>query len=169
MVKTESKSSAKKTKSQGRHSNGSSLNCGIALFPKSAQLFGIRTAVRLKTRDYFGSLEDSEKALDLMLPEVDANKATRAAIRCRRAMALQCLERNVDALIELEIAGKLLPKKEEKKSRKNKKGDKEAKEEKPVYKDKEGNTVFHSDGRPMEIGPNGEAQAPPPHLCAPIT
>ena len=89
------------------------LNCGIELFPKSAQLYSNRTAVRLKKKDYFGSLEDSEKALDLMLPEVDANKASRAAIRCRRAMALQCLERNVDALIELEIAGKLLPEKEE--------------------------------------------------------
>jgi hypothetical protein len=53
-------------------------------------------------------------------------------------------------------------KKDEKKSRKNKKGEKEAKEEKPVYKDKEGNIVYHTDGRPMEIGPNGEPVAPPP-------
>lgn len=56
------------------------------------------------------------------------------------------------------------PKKEEekKKSRKTKKGEKEVKEEKPVYRDKEGNIVYHTDGRPMEIGPNGEAVAPPP-------
>lgn len=56
------------------------------------------------------------------------------------------------------------PKKDEKekKTRKNKKGDKDAKEEKPVYKDKEGNVVYHTDGRPMEIGPNGEPVAPPP-------
>lgn len=56
------------------------------------------------------------------------------------------------------------PKKEEekKKTKKNKKGEKEPKEEKPVYKDKEGNVVYAPDGRPMEIGPNGEAVAPPP-------
>ena len=61
-------------------------------------------------------------------------------------------------------AGDEPPKKEEekKKSKKTKKGDKEPKEEKPVYKDKEGNIVYHTDGRPMEIGPNGEAVAPPP-------
>ncbi len=53
-------------------------------------------------------------------------------------------------------------KKDEKKSRKTKKGEKEPKEEKPVYKDKEGNIVYHTDGRPMEIGPNGEPVAPPP-------
>ena len=80
------------------------LNCGIELFPNSAQLNSNRMAVRLTTRDYFGSLEDSEKALDLMLPE--------AEIRCRRAMALQSLERNVDALKEFKIAGKLLPENE---------------------------------------------------------
>lgn len=56
------------------------------------------------------------------------------------------------------------PKKEEekKKTKKTKKGEKEPKEEKPVYKDKEGNIVYAPDGRPMEIGPNGEAVAPPP-------
>ena len=56
------------------------------------------------------------------------------------------------------------PKKEEKekKSKRKGKGEKEVKEEKPVYRDKEGNVVYHTDGRPMEIGPNGEAVAPPP-------
>ena len=69
------------------------------MFPKSAKLYSNRTVVRLKTRDYFGSLEDSEKTLDLILPEVDANKATRAAIRCRRAMALQFQKRKRFKLI----------------------------------------------------------------------
>ena len=85
------------------------LNCGIELFPKSSQLFSNRAAVRLKTGNLFGSLEDSEKALDLLLPEVEKNKSSRAAVRCRRALALQKLGKDVEALIELEIAGKLLP------------------------------------------------------------
>jgi hypothetical protein len=47
---------------------------GIELFPKSAQLYSNRTAVRLKTRDFCGYLEDFEKTPDLILPEGDANK-----------------------------------------------------------------------------------------------
>jgi hypothetical protein len=54
-------------------------------------------------------------------------------------------------------------KKEEKKSRgKKNKEDKEKKEEKPYAKDKDGNILYAPDGRPMEIGPDGQPVAPPP-------
>ena len=88
------------------------LTCGIDIFPNSAKLYNNRTAVRLKTGNLIGCLEDSEKALDLMLPEVDANKSSRAAVRCRRAMALQALGEDVKALMELQIAEQILPENE---------------------------------------------------------
>ena len=43
------------------------------------------------------------------MPEVEDNKKARAAVRCRRSFALQRLEREVEALLELEEAAKLLP------------------------------------------------------------
>ena len=85
------------------------LSHGIELFPKSSQLYCNRVAVRLKCGKYLDSLLDSEKALDLLMPEVESNKKSRAAVRCRRAYALQSLEREVEALLELEEAAKLLP------------------------------------------------------------
>ena len=85
------------------------LNHGIELFPKSAQLLNNRIAVRLKLEKYFEALCDSQHALDLMIPEVEANRKSRASVRCRRAFALQQLEREVEALIELEEAAKLMP------------------------------------------------------------
>ena len=85
------------------------LNHGIELFPKSSQLYCNRVAVRLKCGKYLDSLLDSERALDLLVPEVESNKKSRAAVRCRRAFALQSLEREVEALLELEEAAKLLP------------------------------------------------------------
>ena len=85
------------------------LNHGIELFPKSAQLLNYRIAVRLKMEKYFEALSDSQHALDLMIPEVEANRKSRASVRCRRAFALQQLEREVEALIELEEAAKLMP------------------------------------------------------------
>ena len=85
------------------------LNHGIELFPKSAQLLNNRVAVRLKLEKYFEALSDSQQALDLMIPEVEANRKSRASVRCRRAWALQHLEREVEALMELEEAAKLMP------------------------------------------------------------
>lgn len=85
------------------------LNHGIELFPKSSQLLNNRIAVRLKLDKFVEALGDSEKALDLMLPEVESNRKSRAAVRCRRSFALQKLERDVEALIELEEAAKLMP------------------------------------------------------------
>ena len=85
------------------------LNHGIELFPKSAQLLNNRIAVRLKLEKYLEALGDSQHALDLMIPEVEANRKSRASVRCRRAFALQQLEREVEALIEMEEAAKLMP------------------------------------------------------------
>ena len=85
------------------------LNHGIELFPKSAQLLNNRIAVRLKLEKYLEALGDSQHALDLMIPEVEANRKSRASVRCRRAFALQQLEREVEALIEMEEAVKLMP------------------------------------------------------------
>ena len=53
------------------------------------------------------------------------------------------------------------PKKEEKKT-KGKKNKEEKKEEKPYARDTEGNILLAPDGRPMEIGPDGQPVAPPP-------
>ena len=58
---------------------------------------------------YYEALMDSQACLDLMIPEVDANRKSRAAVRCRRAFALRQLDRDVEALVELEEAVKLLP------------------------------------------------------------
>ena len=85
------------------------LNHGIELFPSSAQLMNNRVAVRLKLGKFLEALVDSDKCLDLMLPEVEDNRKSRAAVRCRRAFALQKLENHVEALIELEEAAKLMP------------------------------------------------------------
>ena len=85
------------------------LSHGVELFPKSCQLVTNRVAVRLKSGKYLEALLDSERALDLLTPEVEDNKRSRAAVRCRRAFALQCLEREVEALVELEEAARLLP------------------------------------------------------------
>ena len=63
----------------------------------------------MKLEKYFEALNDSEKALELMVPEVESNRKSRAAVRCRRAFALQHLEQDVEALIELEEASKILP------------------------------------------------------------
>ena len=68
-----------------------------------------RVAVRLKLAKWVEALGDSERALELMVPEVEANRRSRAAVRCRRAFALQHLDREVEALIELEAAASLLP------------------------------------------------------------
>ena len=85
------------------------LTHGIELFPKSSQLLNNRIAVRLRLEKYFEALMDSEKSLELMIPEVEGNKKARAAVRCRRAFALRHLDRDVEALIELEEAVKICP------------------------------------------------------------
>ena len=85
------------------------LSHGIELFPSSSQLYCNRVAVRLKLHKYLEALLDSERALDLLMPEVEDNRKSRAAVRCRRSFALQCLEREVEALLELEEAARLLP------------------------------------------------------------
>ena len=46
------------------------LNCGLQLFPRSGALHSKRTAVRLARGEWQGALQDSQAALDLMLPEV---------------------------------------------------------------------------------------------------
>ena len=103
-------------------------------------------------------MEDSEKALDLLLPEVETNKSSRAAVRCRRALALQKLGKDVEALIELEIAGKLLPDNEKiqsdieslrscinsRKTEKSEEEDGEEEEEEEEEEKKEGNNMAQS-------------------------
>ena len=57
------------------------LHHGLQLFPQSAQLLNARAAVHLRTQNWAAGLQDSQAALDLLLPEVEDNRLARAAAR----------------------------------------------------------------------------------------
>ncbi|KAL5004069.1 hypothetical protein ScPMuIL_017525 [Solemya velum] len=81
----------------------------IRVSPKMPSLYSNRAACHLKLRNFFKSIEDSSKALELLDPPVPQNLASRCKAMIRRGTAFCQLELYVEGLQDYEAALKLDP------------------------------------------------------------
>ena len=81
----------------------------IKLYPKMPELYSNRAACHLKLRNFFKALDDSSKAIDLLVPACEANAKDRTKAYLRRGAAFCELECYAEGLIEYEAALKCNP------------------------------------------------------------
>ncbi|OWF47556.1 dyslexia susceptibility 1 candidate gene 1 protein homolog [Mizuhopecten yessoensis] len=88
----------------------------LRLNPKMHGLYSNRAACHLKLRNYFKCIEDCSKAMDLLLPPVPQNAASRVKALVRKGTAFCELEMYVEGLQDYEAAMKIDPNNEQLKS-----------------------------------------------------
>ncbi|XP_063301771.1 dynein axonemal assembly factor 4 [Pelobates fuscus] len=85
------------------------LNLAIRLNCKIPALYLNRSACHLKLRNLHKAIEDSSKALELLIPPVPDNAAARVKAHVRRGAAFCELELYVEGLLDYEAALKIDP------------------------------------------------------------
>ncbi|WAR00965.1 DAAF4-like protein, partial [Mya arenaria] len=85
----------------------------IRLSPILYSCYSNRAACHLKMRNFFKSIEDSSKALELLVPAVQQNADSRLKCHVRRGTSFCELEMYVEGLLDYEAAVKIDPNNEQ--------------------------------------------------------
>lgn len=85
----------------------------LRLNPKMPGLYSNRAACHLKLRNLFKCIEDCSKAMDLLIPPVPQNAASRLKALVRRGTAFCELEMYIEGLTDYEAALKIEPNNEQ--------------------------------------------------------
>ncbi|XP_052796809.1 dynein axonemal assembly factor 4-like [Mya arenaria] len=85
----------------------------IRLSPNLYSCYSNRAACHLKMRNFFKSIEDSSKALELLVPAVQQNADSRLKCHVRRGTSFCELEMYVEGLLDYEAALKIDPNNEQ--------------------------------------------------------